>query len=70
MFTEISVTSVGAVFLVVLLLLILSCASNRRDKFTQRDYKGSSSSGKNAFIHFCTKLYDHVFKSHENIMMN
>ncbi|XP_026227977.1 steroid 21-hydroxylase [Anabas testudineus] len=44
MLVEISVTSVAAVCLVVLLLLF-SCNSYRRSKYIQRDYKGSRSSG-------------------------
>lgn len=42
---EISVISVGAVFLVVLLLMVLSCFSDRRDKSVQGDPKGSKSTG-------------------------
>ncbi|XP_018535934.1 steroid 21-hydroxylase isoform X3 [Lates calcarifer] len=40
---EISVISVGAVFLVVLLLMVLSCFSDRRDKSVQGDPKGTQS---------------------------
>ncbi|XP_039974042.1 steroid 21-hydroxylase isoform X2 [Xiphias gladius] len=42
---EISVISLGVVFLVVLLLKVLSCISVRRDTSVQGDYKGSAQSG-------------------------
>ncbi|XP_051261538.1 steroid 21-hydroxylase isoform X1 [Dicentrarchus labrax] len=38
---EISVISVGAVFLVVLLLMLLICTSGQRDKCVQEDHNGS-----------------------------
>lgn len=66
MVIEISLTSVGAVFLVVLLLLVLRCISDWRDKRAQRDHKGSRSTGTDDFI--C--LYIRLHKFHRNIMMN
>lgn len=42
---EMSVISVGAVFLVVFLLIVLICTSGQRDKCVQEDQKDSKSTG-------------------------
>lgn len=55
---EISVISVGAVLLVVLLLLLI-CISGQRDKSIQRDHKGSKSAGNYLFV-VCRFIFDHV----------
>lgn len=57
MATEISVISVGAAFLVVLLLMVLICTSGQRDKSVQEDHKGST--GSHLFVFFIC-IFDHA----------
>lgn len=47
---EMSVISVGAVFLVVFLLIVLICTSGQRDKCVQEDQKDSKSTGNYLFV--------------------
>lgn len=49
---EISVITVGAVFLVVLLLMVLLCMSGQREKTVQENLKGSKSTGNYLFLVF------------------
>ncbi|XP_071326365.1 steroid 21-hydroxylase isoform X1 [Trachinotus anak] len=57
---EISVVSVGAVFLVVLLLMVLSCISDRRDKSVQADHKGSTLKSTGAHSGLLHYLYQYL----------
>ncbi|XP_031154820.1 steroid 21-hydroxylase isoform X2 [Sander lucioperca] len=52
MATGISVITVGAVFLVVLLLVVLICISGQRDKSVQKDRKGSKSTVESGLLQY------------------
>uniref|UniRef100_A0A8C4EYG8 Steroid 21-hydroxylase n=1 Tax=Dicentrarchus labrax TaxID=13489 RepID=A0A8C4EYG8_DICLA len=49
---EISVISVGAVFLVVLLLMLLICTSGQRDKCVQEDHNGSKPTAESRLLQY------------------
>lgn len=67
---EISVISVGAVFLVVLLLMVLICTSGQSDTSVQEEQKESKSTGNYLFVVFicssdcagCTDKYFNFIK--------
>ncbi len=53
---EISMISVGAVFLIVLLFMALICTSRDRDKCVQGDGRGKKSTGNDLFVVFMLKV--------------
>ncbi|XP_067366263.1 steroid 21-hydroxylase isoform X2 [Channa argus] len=57
MVIEISVTNLGTVALVILLILVLSCISDQRHKYAQRDHHESRSTGvQSRLLHYLYQL--------------